>query len=87
MFLYHINVGWPLLDQGTRFEAPIAGTPWRSDSVAEQGVSHLLFPGPQAGFVEQVYEHTLTPDADGSMIWLEHGDQRGYDTTFRFSRQ
>jgi Domain of unknown function (DUF4432) len=45
MFLYHINVGWPLLDQGTRFEAPIAGTPWRSDSVAEQGVSHLLFPG------------------------------------------
>jgi Domain of unknown function (DUF4432) len=25
--------------------------------------------------------------ADGSMIWLEHADQRSYDTTFRFSRQ
>jgi hypothetical protein len=145
MFLYHINVGWPLLDEGTRFEAAIAGTPWRSDSVAEQGASHLVFPGPQPGFAEQVYEHVLTPDpdgrtrvrlvsdrlgrsvelgydpaafpaffewlnlregayavglepsthhvagdaaarADGSMIWLGHGDERGYDTTFRFSR-
>ena len=65
MFLYHINVGWPLLDAGTRFEAPITETLWRSDSVAEQGVSHLVFPGPQAGFTEQVYEHALAPDADG----------------------
>ena len=24
--------------------------------------------------------------ADGSMIWLGHGDERGYDTTFRFTR-
>jgi hypothetical protein len=146
MFLYHINVGWPLLDEGARFDAPIAGTLWRSDSVAEQGVSHLVFPGPLAGFVEQVYEHTLTPDsdgrtrvrllndrlgrsfeldydpaafpaffewlnlregayavglepsthhvagdaaarADGSMIWLDHGAQRGYTTTFRFGRR
>ncbi len=22
----------------------------------------------------------------GSMIWLDHGDQRRYDTTFRFTR-
>jgi hypothetical protein len=25
--------------------------------------------------------------ADGSMTWLEHGDQRRYDTKFRFIRQ
>jgi Domain of unknown function (DUF4432) len=145
MFLYHINVGWPLLDAGTRFEAPIASTVWQSDSVAEQGVSHLVFPGPQPGFVEQVYEHVLTPGpggrqrvrvvndrlgrsfeldydpaefpaffewlnlreggyavglepsthhvagdaaarADGSMIWLEHGEQRHYRSVLRFAR-
>ncbi len=33
--------------------------------MAEQGVSHLVFPGPQPGFAEQVYEHALTPDPDG----------------------
>src|SRR5262249_12424580 len=143
--LYHVNVGWPLLDEGATFEAAIAETTWQSDSVAEQGVSHLTFPPPQPGFVEQVYEHRLTPDADGrtrarvvnaqrglafeldydpaafpaffewlnlragnyavglepsthhvagdaaaradgSMIWLEHGDDRRYETVFRFIR-
>ncbi len=146
MFLYHVNVGWPLLDEGTRFDAAIASTIWRTDSVADQGVSHLAFPGPQPGFTEQVYEHILAPDADGrtrarlvndrlgrtfeldydpaafpaffewlnlregayavglepsthhvageeaaradgSMIWLEHGDQRRYETRFRFIRR
>ena len=65
MFLYHINVGWPLLAEGARFEAPVAETLWRSDSVAAQGASHLVLPGPQPGFVEQVYEHVIKPDNDG----------------------
>jgi Domain of unknown function (DUF4432) len=42
MFRYHINVGWPLLEEGARFEAPIARTTWASDSVASQGASHLV---------------------------------------------
>ena len=65
MFLYHVNVGWPLLDDGARFEVATAETIWRSDSVAEQSVSHTVLPGPQPGFVEQVYEHVIKPDGDG----------------------
>jgi hypothetical protein len=65
MFLYHVNIGWPLLEEGARFEAPIAATTWQSDSVAEQGASHLVMPAPQPRFIEQVYEHQLTSDADG----------------------
>jgi len=65
MFLYHVNVGWPLLEEGTRFEAPIARTTWASDSVAEQGASHLVLGPPQPGFVEQVYAHELTADDAG----------------------
>lgn len=60
MFLYHINLGWPLLDEGARFEAPIAETLWQSDSVQSQGIDHLVMPAPIPGFVEQVYEHNLT---------------------------
>jgi hypothetical protein len=59
MFLYHVNYGWPLLAAGSRFVAPITSTRWHSDSVAEQGVSHLTMPPPQPDFVEQVYEHEL----------------------------
>ncbi|MFF4597639.1 aldose 1-epimerase family protein [Amycolatopsis sp. NPDC001319] len=60
MFLYHINLGWPLLDEGARFVAPVARTVWQSDSVASQGVDHRVLPPPIPGFVEQVYEHELT---------------------------
>ena len=34
MFLYHVNVGWPLLDEGARLAADIGGMRWASDSVA-----------------------------------------------------
>jgi hypothetical protein len=35
MFLYHVNVGWPLLDEGTRYDTRFrfsrpAGRPWPS---------------------------------------------------------
>ena len=145
MFLYHVNVGWPLLEPGVRFDTDIAETIWRTDSVAAQGASHTVLPGPRPGFVEQVYEHVLVPGpdgrvraglvndrlgrgfeldydpaafpaffewlnlragayavglepsthhvagdaaarADGSMIWLEHGEERRYATVFRFTR-
>lgn len=65
MFLYHLNLGWPLVDEGTEFVAPIARTAWRSDSVAEQGVSYRRLPEPQPGFVEQVFEHELIAGSDG----------------------
>lgn len=145
MFLYHVNVGWPLLGAGTRLVADVAETLWRSDSVGEQQVDHLSFHEPLAGFVEQVYEHRLVADArgrhrvalvndavgksfeldvdasafpcffqwlnlreggwavglepsthhvagdaaardEGSMTWLAHGDERRYESVFRFGR-
>lgn len=65
MFLYHLNFGWPLVDEGTEFVAPVAETIWHTESVQEQGVSYRLLPGPQPGFVEQVFEHRLVADDDG----------------------
>lgn len=59
MFLYHINLGWPLVDEGARLVMPIQRTRWFTDSVTEQGVSYKDIPEPQPDFVEQVYEHEL----------------------------
>ena len=64
MFLYHINLGWPVLDEGSRYVAPIRRTLMATPSVAEQRVSYSRMPAPQPGFVEQVYAHEMVPDAD-----------------------
>ena len=65
MFLYHLNFGWPLVDEGTEFVAAVEKTLWASDSVAEQGASYRVLPAPQRGFVEQVFEHQLVAGDDG----------------------
>ena len=65
MFLYHLNFGWPFVDEGTEFVAPIAGHLWQSDSIAEQGISYRHLPEPQRGMVEQVTEHELIAGPDG----------------------
>lgn len=65
MFLYHINIGWPIVDAGTEFVAAISGRAWESPSVAEQGISYRVLPEPQQGMVEQVIEHQLITGPDG----------------------
>ncbi|MBK1783853.1 aldose 1-epimerase family protein [Prauserella cavernicola] len=65
MYLYHVNIGWPFLDEGAHYELPLRKTVWRSDSVAEQDISNTTMPPPVPGFVEQVYEHELEPDEHG----------------------
>ncbi|WP_459615372.1 aldose 1-epimerase family protein [Bordetella sp. 2513F-2] len=67
MFLYHINVGYPVLDEGSRYVAPVRHTPWAShaDALQAQGAGCRLQPGPRPGFHEQVYEHAMAADAQG----------------------
>lgn len=65
MFLYHLNLGWPFLDEGSELIAPVRGQLWASDSTTEQGVPHTPMPAPIRGFVEQVWEHELQSDTTG----------------------
>lgn len=75
MYLYHVNFGWPLLDEGTRFVAPIADTTWCTDAVWQQKAAYDVCAGPQDGFEEQVYEHTVVPDAAGRVRALLINDR------------
>ena len=69
MFLYHINLGYPVLDRGSRYLAPINQTIWAShaDNMKGQGVGYLFQPEPKHGFHEQVYEHAMVADAQGQI--------------------
>jgi len=145
MLCYHINVGHPVLDAGSRYLAPIRDVIWAAHAGADyekQQTGYRTLPAPQHGFHEQVWQHEMGADAAGEvpvalvndriglgfevttrkeqfpcqfewqnlqagqyalgiepsthhvlgnlaarergeMIWLEHGDERRYDTIFR----
>ena len=144
MFFYHVNIGHPVLDEGSRYLAPIRDVVWAAheDAYRRQAVGYRTMPAPRQNFSEQVWEHETAADAAGlvpvalvndriglgfevetrkhqlpclyewqnfqagnyalgiepsthhvlgdaaarergEMIWLEHGDSRAYDATFR----
>jgi hypothetical protein len=145
MFCYHINVGHPVLAEGSRYLAPIRDVVWAAhagEKYRSQGVGYRRLPKPQLGFHEQVWQHEMGADGAGNvpvalvndalqfglqvqtrkdqfpcqyewqnlqsgqyalgiepsthhvlgkqfarqrkeMIWLEHGEERRYDTVFK----
>lgn len=83
MFLYHTNFGWPLLEEGTRFVAPITATPWQTDNAAA-GAPNDVMVGPQPAFVEQVYEHELAMGDDGETGVVIVNDRVGWAVEMRW---
>jgi hypothetical protein len=68
MFFYHINVGHPLLDEGSRYLAPIEDVVFAAhagERYRAQGVGYRAIPAPIDDFVEQVWQHELAADASG----------------------
>lgn len=69
MLCYHINLGYPLLDDGSRYVAPIGDVVWaaHAQDYQQQGVGYRQLPGPQQNFHEQVWQHDMGADADGEV--------------------
>ncbi len=60
MVLYHANLGWPLLDDGSVLEVPSVSVSPR-DADAEHGLSQWFeITGPVPGYAEQVFKHDFT---------------------------
>ena len=60
--LYHFNLGWPLLDVGTRLEVEPGSTVHPRDAVAAAGLDRWdRIEAPSGGFAERVFEHRLAP--------------------------
>jgi uncharacterized protein DUF4432 len=71
MLLYHINLGWPLLDESSRLVSPGISddAPEPRDADAAEGLnSWNRFDTPVPGFRERVFYHRPEADAEG---WTE----------------
>jgi Domain of unknown function (DUF4432) len=67
MMLYHINIGFPAVNDDARIISPtIQAEPRDEDAVLGYDRYTKMQP-PQAGFREQVYFHTLARSADGTV--------------------
>jgi Domain of unknown function (DUF4432) len=64
MFLYHVNVGFPVLDEGAELLAPATNPTARGD---HDVAGYTRFHGPRPGYVEEVTEHDVHGEADGSV--------------------
>lgn len=65
MLLYHFNFGYPLLDQGSEFLAPIRAIVHALHELRAQGTGYRIQGAPRPDFREQVYQHDVVAAADG----------------------
>jgi hypothetical protein len=65
MMLYHCNLGFPVVDDGSRLLAP-SKTVTPRDDVAKPGIKEYdRFSAPVPGYQEQVFYHDMRADKDG----------------------
>jgi hypothetical protein len=61
MLLYHVNVGYPVVDAGAVLITPAAEVSARDDAAAAALDERATFVPPTDGFVEHVFRHELAP--------------------------
>ncbi|TIQ20176.1 MAG: DUF4432 family protein [Mesorhizobium sp.] len=80
MYFYHINVSHPVLDEGSRYLAPIRDVVWAGhagERYEAQKVGYRTASAPQLGFAEQVWQHELGADARGDVPVAVVNDRLG----------
>ena len=87
MMLYHINLGWPLVDAGARLLLHATATTPRDPDAASGLDRAREFSDPVAGFREQVYYHDLAPGEDGYATVLLRGAAGGIGLQVRYRQR
>jgi hypothetical protein len=67
MLLYHINLGFPLLDEGAEFVVPTRGVRWAFRDSTREGIGYRFQAQPHYDCVEQVYVHDVAADSEGAL--------------------
>jgi len=64
MLLYHVNTGFPIVDEGSELLVPARAVDARGDYPVD---GYGTFHAPQAGYLEQVFVHEIAAEADGTV--------------------
>ena len=64
MYLYHVNIGFPVVDEGSELLAPARSVAARGNYPAED---YDKLHAPEAGYTERVFEHELAAEDDGTV--------------------
>ena len=64
MLLYHINIGFPVLDEGAEILVPTASVTPRGDYPAD---GYRTIDAPEPNHYERVFEHEILAEADGKV--------------------
>ena len=67
MLLYHCNVGWPAVDEGSTLIAPSRQVAPRDDTARDGQEDWARFQGPTHDYAEKVYFHDMAPAAEGTV--------------------
>lgn len=87
MILYHINIGYPVLDDGSRFVCNSAAVE-PSDAASRASLDqHTVFGPPVNGAPENVYFHDLTADSDGNTVVGIVNDRLALGVYVKFSKR
>ena len=85
--LYHCNVGPPFLEAGSRVVMPVREMAPR-DARAAAGVDTFdTYPGPSAGFAEQVYYYDLLADSAGHTLAMLYNRSADRGLVLRLNRR
>jgi hypothetical protein len=66
--LYHLNIGPPFLESGSRVLAPIKEMAPQTPRASEGINTYETYAGPTAGYAEQVYFYDLQTDSHGTTL-------------------
>lgn len=78
MLLYHCNVGFPFLDEGSTLAVATSEDPTPRDAVAAAGVTNWNgFGPPQEGYAEQVFMHRLRATKDNTSAVTLRNERAG----------
>lgn len=77
MVLFHINVGYPILDEGSRFVLPCLDVKSKDDIPAVDLEEWSKISGPIDQFTEQVFYHKVGSDKDGNTASAVINDSLG----------
>lgn len=68
MLLYHVNLGYPVVDEGSRIVVPACATQPRDAEAADGAEEWMRIHTPVVGYREKVYFHTVEASADGTAM-------------------